>query len=150
MNAGFLLSASLAVATLGATAANAQTTRLLEELNWIEVGQLVPDSTQTVLLPAGILEAHGVINNGADITAPVELSARLAPRVNALIAPVIPYGVQGSLGGYPGTFGISAETYEEYAYETMRGTRRVRREDRGVGEPYRLVSANFSGQEEGR
>jgi len=120
MNAGSVLIA-LAVATFGATGANAQTSRLLEELNWIEVGQLVPDSTQTVLLPAGILEAHGVINNGADITAPVELSARLAPRVNALIAPVIPYGVQGSLGEYPGTFGIRAETYEEYAYETMRG-----------------------------
>lgn len=96
-------------------------TRLMEELNWMEFGRLVPESLTTVLLPVGILEAHGVANNGADITAPVEISARLAPRLNALIAPVIPFGVAGSLDEFPGTFGISSGVFEEYAYESLVG-----------------------------
>jgi creatinine amidohydrolase len=96
-------------------------TRLLEELNWMEFARLVPESVNTVLLPVGILEAHGVANNGADITAPVEFSARLAPRINAFIAPVIPFGVAGSLDEFPGTFGISAAVFEEYAYESLIG-----------------------------
>jgi creatinine amidohydrolase/Fe(II)-dependent formamide hydrolase-like protein len=37
-----------------------------------------------------------VVNNGADITAPVDIAAGMATKLNALIAPVIPYGVTGS------------------------------------------------------
>ncbi len=96
-------------------------TRLLEDLNWITMGALVPDSVQTVLLPAGTLEPHGVVNNGADNTVPYELAIRLASRVNALVAPTIPYGVTTTLGEYPGTFGIGPETFETYAYEVLTG-----------------------------
>ena len=94
---------------------------MLDELNWIEVGRIVPDSVQTVLLPVGTLEPHGVVNNGADITVPLEMGRRLAPRLAALVAPAIPYGVTTTLDEYPGTFAISPETFEEYAYEVMRG-----------------------------
>ncbi len=95
--------------------------RLLEDLNWITVGALVPDSIHTVLVPAGTLEPHGVVNNGADNTVPYALALRLAPRVNALVAPTIPYGVTTTLGEYPGTFGISPETFEAYVYEVLTG-----------------------------
>lgn len=95
--------------------------RLLEELNWLEVQQLVPDSVQTVLVPAGTLEPHGVVNNGADNTVPYELALRLGPLVNALVAPTIPYGVTTTLGEYPGTFGIRPGTFEEYVYEVFSG-----------------------------
>lgn len=96
-------------------------TRSLDDLNWIDVGRLVPDSFRTVLLPVGTLEPHGVVNNGADNVVPESLATRLAPRVTALVAPTVKYGVTTTLGEYPGTFGISAPTFEAYVYEVMKG-----------------------------
>ncbi len=95
--------------------------RLLNELNWLQLQGVVPDSIQTVVLPAGTLEPHGVVNNGADNTVPVALAAHLATLLNALIAPVVPYGVTTTLDEYPGTFAISPATFEEYVYEVMKG-----------------------------
>ena len=94
---------------------------LLEDLNWLEVRDLVPHSIQTVLIPAGTVEPHGVINNGADNLVPYEMALRLAPQVNALVAPTIPYGVTVTLNEYPGALGVSAATYETYAYEVLLG-----------------------------
>jgi creatinine amidohydrolase len=73
------------------------------------------------LLPTGTLEPHGVINNGADITAPVALARAIAPRVNAMVAPVIPYGITGSMDAYPGAFSISESVYRAYVKEVMLG-----------------------------
>jgi creatinine amidohydrolase len=99
----------------------AQTSRELQELNWAEFAELVPARIQTVLLPTGTIEAHGVIHNGADNTAPVEIARALAPRLNALVAPLIPYGVTGSLDGYPGTFQISEAAYRPFVADVLKG-----------------------------
>ena len=74
----------------------------MNDLNWMEFRELVPAKVATVLLPTGTLEAHGVENNGADNTAPVAIARQMAPRVNALVAPVLNYGVTGSLDAYAG------------------------------------------------
>src|SRR5689334_10817343 len=96
--------AALALCLAGAARAAAPaepkdvaSTRELADLNWMEVKELVPGKVDTVLLPTGTLEPHGVANNGADITAPVALARRIAREVNALVAPVIPYGITGSM-----------------------------------------------------
>jgi creatinine amidohydrolase len=102
-------------------AAQEPRTRLMDDLNWMEVGRLVPARVTTVLLPVGTLEAHGVVNNGADNTVPESLAVRIAPQVNALVAPTVKYGVTVTIGEYPGTFGISADTFERYVYEVMKG-----------------------------
>src|SRR4030095_2826341 len=81
-------------------------TREMERINWMEFKETVPSKVQTVLLPTGTLEPHGVANNGADITAPVAMARKLAPRVNAMIAPALPYGITGSMEAYPGAFQI--------------------------------------------
>jgi creatinine amidohydrolase len=96
----------------------------MNDLNWMEFRDLVPAKTDTVLLPTGTIEAHGVINNGADNTAPLALSRALAPRLNALIAPLIPYGVTGSLDGYAGTFQVSEPTYRALLKEVLTGLAR--------------------------
>ena len=95
--------------------------RWLDDLNWIEVGRLVPHTITTVLVPVGTLEPHGVINNGADNIVPESLAVRLAPLTEALIAPTVKYGVTTTLGEYPGTFGITPATFEAYVYEVLRG-----------------------------
>ncbi|MGC8881415.1 MAG: creatininase family protein [Bryobacteraceae bacterium] len=102
----------------------AQSSRELQELNWREFAGLVPARIQTVLLPTGTIEAHGVLNNGADNTAPVDIARAIAPRLNALIAPLIPYGVTGSLDGYPGTFQISETAYRPFVADVLKGLAR--------------------------
>ena len=85
-----------------AAAAQAPTTRELERINWMEFREVVPKRIDTVLVPLGTLEPHGVTANGADIIAPQAIARAIASRTNALIAPVIPYGITGSMDAYPG------------------------------------------------
>lgn len=79
---------------------NAPSTREMERINWLEFREWVPAKIQTVLLPLGTLEPHGVAPNGTDILAPVAMAREIAPRVNAMIAPVIPYGFTGIMDAY--------------------------------------------------
>ena len=43
----------------------------MERINWMEFREWVPAKINTVLLPLGTLEPHGVTANGADILARV-------------------------------------------------------------------------------
>src|SRR5215213_5966779 len=96
-------------------------TREMERINWMEFKEVVPSKITTVLLPTGTLEPHGVVNNGADITAPVAMARVIAPRVNAMIAPVIPYGITGSMEAYPGAFQIPEAAYRPYMKAVLEG-----------------------------
>jgi len=102
----------------------AQSTRQMNDLNWMEFRELVPARIQTVLLPTGTVEAHGVINNGADNTAPLALARAMAPGLNALVAPLLSYGVTGSLDGYAGTFQISEAAYRPFVADILTGLAR--------------------------
>ena len=113
----FAVAACLGFASAGA----AQTTRELDRLNWMEFRELVPAKVTTVLLPLGTLEPHGVTANGADIIAPVAIAREIAPRLNALVAPVVPYGVTGSMDAYPGAFTIPEEAYRPYIKAVVEG-----------------------------
>ena len=95
--------------------------RDMGRINWMEFREVVPSRVQTVLLPTGTLEPHGVVNNGADNTAPEAIARRIAPRVNAMIAPTLPYGVTGSLEAYPGAFQISESAYRPFVKQILEG-----------------------------
>lgn len=105
-------------------AAQEPPSREMSDLNWMEFREVVPSRVRTVLLPTGTVEAHGVINNGADNTAPLALARAMAPKVNALVAPLIPYGVTGSLDGYAGTFQVSEASYRAFVEDVLRGLAR--------------------------
>ena len=124
----------LMLCALGAAAPQAQTarnspeprdavvsTREMDRINWMEFREVVPSKIQTVLLPTGTLEPHGVANNGADNTAPLAIARRIAPRVNAMIAPVLPYGITGSMEAYPGAFQITESAYRPFVKQIMEG-----------------------------
>lgn len=98
--------------------------RKMDDLNWMEFAEIVPSKVKTVLLTTGTLEPHGVINNGADNLAPVKIAEDIAPKVNALIAPHIPYGVTGAMGPYPGATHIPADAYEPYIRAVLKGLAR--------------------------
>jgi creatinine amidohydrolase len=115
---------SLLLLLCAATVLSAQSSRDMNDLNWMEFGELVPARIRTVLLPTGTVEAHGVINNGADNTAPLALARAMAPKLDALVAPLIPYGVTGSLDGYAGTFQISEAAYRAFVTDVLTGLAR--------------------------
>jgi creatinine amidohydrolase len=96
-------------------------TRDLTAINWMEFKEVVPAKVDTVLLPTGTIEPHGVINNGADITAPVAIARAIAREVNAMVAPVVPYGMTGSMDAYPGSFSISEVAYKSYLRDVLSG-----------------------------
>ena len=126
---GFLVVSGLlpAYPVAGQTAAasapqkDAVSTREMERINWMEFREAVPSRVQTVLLPTGTLEPHGVANNGADNTAPAAIARRIARRVNAMIAPTLPYGITGSLEAYPGAFQISEAAYRPFVKQILEG-----------------------------
>jgi len=99
-------------------------TRELDRINWMEFREVVPSRVETVLVPLGTLEPHGVTANGADIIAPVAIARAIAPRVNAMIAPPIAYGITGSMDAYPGAFTIPEEAYRPYVKAVLLGLAR--------------------------
>ncbi|HJR06922.1 MAG TPA: creatininase family protein [Pyrinomonadaceae bacterium] len=96
-------------------------TREMERINWMEFREHVPARIQTVLLPTGTLEPHGVVNNGADNTAPLAIARQIARRTNAMIAPVLPYGITGSMEAYPGAFQITEAAYRPFVKQILEG-----------------------------
>ncbi len=96
----------------------------MNDINWMEFGEWVPARIHTVLLPTGTLEAHGVANNGADNTAPVAIARAMAPKLNALVAPVLNYGVTGTLDAYAGGFTISEPAYRAFVQDVLTGLAR--------------------------
>jgi creatinine amidohydrolase len=115
------LGAALALAAGPGPAPDLASTRELVDINWMEFREVVPSKVDTVLLPTGTIEPHGVINNGADVTAPVAIARAIAKDVNAMIAPVIPYGMTGSMDAYPGAFSISESAYRAYVRDVLLG-----------------------------
>lgn len=127
MKATLLLVALLSCANVRAqtSAAVAQkdfvTTREMDRINWMEFREVVPSKIQTVLLPTGTLEPHGVANNGADNTAPTAIARQIARRTNAMIAPTLPYGMTGSMEAYPGAFQITESAYRPFVKQVLEG-----------------------------
>jgi len=117
----FLAVTSLFVSGTASAQTDVVSTRDMADINWMEFREAVPAKINTVILPTGTLEPHGVINNGADITAPIAIARKIAREVNALIAPIIPYGITGSMDAYPGAFSISELAYRAYARDVISG-----------------------------
>ncbi|PYJ08177.1 MAG: creatininase [Verrucomicrobia bacterium] len=116
----FFLGCLVAVNASGAEQL-APSTREMERINWMEFRELVPGKINTVLLPVGTIEPHGVTANGADIIAPVAIAREIAPKLNAMIAPVIPYGFTGVMDAYPGSFTVPEEAFRAYVRAVLVG-----------------------------
>src|SRR5438552_5421075 len=95
--------------------------RELERINWMEFREWIPAKINTVLLPLGTIEPRGASANGADMQAPVAMAHAIAARINAMIAPVIPYGFTGIMDAYPGSFTIPEDAYRAYVRAVLVG-----------------------------
>ncbi|MFQ5570175.1 MAG: creatininase family protein [Rhodothermales bacterium] len=120
----FLTGLCLCVLPVAAFAQEAPSTREMNLISWQEFAAFVPGRIETVLLPVGTLEPHGVLPNGSDNLAPEAMARALADRLNAMIAPTLNYGVTGSLQAYPGAFKISEEAYGPFVADILAGLAR--------------------------
>lgn len=114
----------LLAAAIGAAAQDVKdvvSTREMDRINWMEFREAVPAKISTVILPTGTLEPHGVVNNGADNTAPSAMARTIARRVNAMVAPTLPYGITGSMESYPGAFQITEAAYRPFVKQILEG-----------------------------
>ena len=109
------------IPVFGQTDKDVVSTREMDRINWMEFKDIVPSKIDTVLLPTGTLEPHGVINNGADNTAPTAMARTIARRTNAMIAPTLPYGITGSMEAYPGAFQITEAAYRPFVKQILEG-----------------------------
>src|SRR5512139_1411684 len=93
--------------------------RRIALLNWMELGETVPRDTRTVLLPVGTLEPHGITSLNTDNEIATRLAEALAERLDALVAPTIPYGVTAHLGALAGGTHIRQAPFTEYVTAVM-------------------------------
>lgn len=67
---------------------------------------------RTVLVPTGSTEQHGPHSPlGTDVLIPQEVCRRIAPRIGAVVAPPVPYGLSYPHRGFQGCFGVSVDTF---------------------------------------
>jgi creatinine amidohydrolase len=88
--------------------------RRMSRLNWMEFAEWVPDPVATVLIPVGTLEAHGITSLGTDNEIATHLAEAVAERLNALVAPTIPYGVNVGLGALAGGTHVKSSAFVPY------------------------------------
>jgi creatinine amidohydrolase len=84
----------------------------------------VRESVNTVLIPIGMIEAHGPhCSLGTDILIPREFVKRLDPLVGkrVLMAPEIAYGHSFGLAPFAGTIDVSGEAFANYVFEVAKG-----------------------------
>ncbi len=111
----------ITTSAFGQNTSDVVSTREMDRINWMEFKDVVPSKIDTVLLSTGTLEPHGVINNGADNTAPYAMAKTIARRTNAMIAPTLPYGITGSMEAYPGAFQITEAAYRPFVKQILEG-----------------------------
>lgn len=94
-------------------------------LNWQEFGRRVPSECDSVLLPVGTIEAHGVTPLATDNLIPEHICRQISGDLKALVAPTVPYGITKSLSGFPGSFGVRPETLRAYIEDVVVGLQKV-------------------------
>lgn len=69
------------------------------------------DRSLPVILPIGLIEAHGAhLETGFDAYSAAYFARRICEATGAILLPTIPYGFADTTWEYPGTVGVKAET----------------------------------------
>lgn len=93
--------------------------RQLQHLSWLTIKELVPEKIDTVILPVGTIEAHGSAPIGTDNLIPDMLAQEIAERINALVAPILNYGITKSLYRYNGGITITPDTFGKFVRDIL-------------------------------
>ena len=92
-------------------------TTQLAHMTWEEARDAF-ERNPLVIIPVGSIEAHGPhLPLDVDTHQAGEVARRLAERVDAIVAPTIPYGYATTWMNFPGSFTLAAETFQQVVYE---------------------------------
>jgi len=84
-----------------------------DELTYSELSSALSRGVDSVVFPVGTVEPHGAhLPLGTDTIIAEVVGELVAERVGALLLPALPYGVTGSLHGYPGSVRVPPDVLE--------------------------------------
>jgi creatinine amidohydrolase len=86
----------------------------------VEVGEALAEGVDTVVLPVGAMEQHGphgVI--GTDSFIAQVVGEKVAARLGALLAPLMPYGLSSSHMKFKGTMSLSPEAFTLFSKDVL-------------------------------
>ncbi len=92
---------------------------LLEEMTTVEVEAALAEC-QSVIIPFGVMEAHGPhLPLSTDTLQAYDAAKRAARLTQVFVAAPVPYGICRSLAGHPGTISISGETLRGLTFDIL-------------------------------
>lgn len=90
-------------------------------MTYVEVQETIEDGRDTIIIPIGSIEQHGPHGvTGTDSICALQVARRVAEKMNALLAPLMPYGVSTNHMSFPGTISLSSKTLIEVVKEICR------------------------------
>ena len=98
---------------------------LLEEMTTTEVEAALCEC-QCVIIPFGVMEAHGAhLPLATDTLQAYDAARRAAKRTQVFVAPPVPYGMCRSAAGHPGTIGITGDTMRALTFDILQSLYRT-------------------------
>ncbi|MGD9987392.1 creatininase family protein [Pseudonocardia sp.] len=89
----------------------------IAHMSWRQVQEAI-DREALVILPTGATEAHGAhMPNDADTHQAEHVATLVAQRLDAVVAPPLPYGISKTFESFSGTVSLSVPLYQELVYE---------------------------------
>ncbi|MBI2183393.1 MAG: creatininase family protein [Thaumarchaeota archaeon] len=93
----------------------------IDEMTYVEVKEAMAKGIDTVVLPVGAIEQHGPHGVfGVDSFCALEAGDRVAKKLGALLAPLMPYGCSGGHMAFPGTITVSGEALEKFTKDVCK------------------------------
>ncbi len=92
----------------------------LHHKSWVRVKEDL-DSSDTVIMPLGSLEAHGAHKPVGCCYLLAEAASRdIGERTGVTVTPVVPFGVSDSYKNFPGTVTVSMDALSRYVHEASK------------------------------
>jgi hypothetical protein len=92
-------------------------------MSWKEAEEAFKRS-DTAIVPVGTLHAHGPTPISIDASSVERLANEVGRRTGLLILPLLPYGENDKMIGYPGTIAIRPSTLEDFYVDICRSLNR--------------------------
>lgn len=89
----------------------------LSHMNWKQAEAAI-ERGALVIVPTGATEAHGAhMPLDADTHQAGHVAQKLAERLDAVVAPPVPYGISKTFEAFAGTISLTVPLYQEVVYE---------------------------------
>ncbi len=91
------------------------------EMTWVEVKETMESGVDTVVFPTGAIEQHGPHGVfGTDAFCSQLVGEKVALKLGALLAPLMPYGLSSSHMRFKGTISLNPDTFSLVMRDVLR------------------------------